>query len=346
MDVKKLILDTVLSEGYSPLSPYEMYQMLEPYCVDESEFWRSLSSLELDYEIQFTKKGKIAKSSDMGFFRAKISASSRGDFGFATTDKGDYFVPPKFMRGAYHGDTVVIKRIDFLSKYYGKGNEAEVVEILERGVTETVGTLTVYNSGRRPVAYVTPENERLHLKIKINPKTLEAQDGDKVVVKINAYPKDENDFALGEIVENLGRSDSLEGNYRAILHANGISTSFAEETLNEARAVSCEPLDITGRLDLRNENIFTIDGADAKDLDDAVSIKATSEGYVLGVHIADVSHYVRPASYLDKEAIERGTSVYFVDKVVPMLPHELSNGICSLNGGEVPSWEAIFWPLR
>lgn len=333
MDVRKIILDTVDSCGYVPLSPYDMHLMLEPLGIDEGEFWRALSSLELDYEIQFTKKGKIAKAADMGFFKAKISASSRGDFGFAVTDDGDYFVPPKFMRGAYHGDTVVIKRIDYLSKYYGKGNEAEVVEILSRGVTETVGTLTVYNSGRRPVAYVTPENERLHLKIKVNTKSLEGQDGDKVVVKINAYPKDENDFALGEIVENLGRSDSLEGNYRAVLHANGISTSFSEEALNEAVAVSNEPLDLGGRLDLREEMIFTIDGADAKDLDDAVSLKVTDSGYVLGVHIADVSHYVRPASYLDKEAIERGTSVYFTDKVVPMLPKELSNGICSLNSG-------------
>ncbi len=334
MDVKKLILDTVESVGYVPLSPYDMHTMLSPFGVDESEFWRALSTLELDYEIQFTKKGKIAKAADMGFFKAKVSASSRGDFGFAVTDDGDFFIPPKFMRGAYHGDTVVIKRIDYLSKYYGKGNEAEVVEILERGASETVGTLTVYENGRRPVAYVIPENERLHLKIKINPKTLEAQDGDKVVVKINQYPKDEGDFALGEIVENLGRSDSLEGNYRAILHANGISTSFSEEALNEANLVSSEALDISDRLDLRNETIFTIDSADAKDLDDAVSIKVSDEGYVLGVHIADVSHYVRSGSYLDKEAIERGTSVYFTDKVVPMLPKELSNGICSLNGGE------------
>ena len=334
MDVKKLILDTVESDGYVPLSPYDMHTILSQFGVDESEFWRALSSLELDYEIQFTKKGKIAKASDMGFFKAKISASSRGDFGFAITEDGDFFVPPKFMRGAYHGDTVVIKRIDYLSKYYGKGNEAEVVEILSRGTDETVGTLTIYSNGRRSVAYVTPENERLHLKIKVNTKNLEASDGDKVVVRLNAYPKDESDFALGEIVEVLGRSDSLEGNYRAILHANGISTSFSEETIDEARSVSVEPLNINGRLDLRNETVFTIDGADAKDLDDAISLRVTENGYILGVHIADVSHYVRSGSHLDKEAIERGTSVYFTDKVVPMLPKELSNGICSLNGGE------------
>ena len=190
MDVKKLILDTVDGQGYVPLSPYDMNSMLSPLGVDESEFWRALSALELDYEIQFTKKGKIAKGTDMGFFKAKISASSRGDFGFAVTDDGEFFIPPRFMRGAYHGDTVVIKRIDYLSKYYGKGNEAEVVEILERGANEAVGTLTVYGNGRRLIAYVTPENERLHLKIKVNTKSLEASDGDKVVV---------NKFAGSEI---------------------------------------------------------------------------------------------------------------------------------------------------
>lgn len=333
MDIEKLILDTVSETGYVPLTPYEMFAFFEGYGFDESEFWRALSSLELDYEVQFTKKGKIASASEMGYLKGELSASARGDFGFVMTDDGDYFIPPKFMNGAYHGDIVVIKRLDFLSKYYGKGNEAEIVSITKRGISELVGTLTIYSNGRRPLAYVTPENERIHLKVKINPKTLEAQNGDKVVCKINSYPKVEGDFALGEITEVLGKSDSLEGNYRAILHSNGIVTTFPERVISEADMVSCEPLEIKGRLDLRDKTIFTIDGEDAKDLDDAISLEKIEGGYILGVHIADVSHYVRPNSELDKEAIRRGTSVYFTDKVVPMLPKSLSNGICSLNGG-------------
>lgn len=333
MDIEKLILDTVSQNSYVPLSPYDMFALFEGYGFDESEFWRALSSLEVNYEVQFTKKGKIALASEMGYLKGILSSSSRGDFGFVNVGEDEYFIPPKFMAGAYHGDTVVIKRIDHLSRYYGKGNEAEIVEILDRGIKTLVGTLEVYSNGRRPLAYVTPENERIHFKVKISTKNLEAQSGDKVVCKLNAYPKGEGDFALGEITENLGKSDTLEGNYRAILHSNGISTSFSERTISEADEVSSQPLDLSGRVDLRNEIIFTIDSHDAKDLDDAISLRVTEDGYILGVHIADVSHYVKSGSQLDKEAIARGTSVYFTDKVVPMLPKALSNGICSLNGG-------------
>ncbi len=335
MDIKKLILDTIDSPGYVPLLPYEMLEFLSEHQIEDSDFWRALSSLEGEYDVQFTKKGKIASAKEMGYLKGEFSSSSKGAFGFVVTENGDFFIPPKFTNGAYHGDRVVIKRIDFSSKYYGKGNEAEIVDIIEYGIKAVVGTLTIYSNGRRPVAYVTPDNERIRFKVKVSPKELaDAKNGDKVVCKINAYPKDENDFAIGKIVENLGKADSLEGNYKAILYTNGIGITFPERVLEDAQRVSEEPIDITGRLDLRSETIFTIDSADAKDLDDAISIKKTEDGYILGVHIADVSNYVTEGSSIDKEAIERGTSVYFTDKVVPMLPKSLSNGICSLNGGE------------
>ena len=335
MDIKRLILDTVESVGYVPLLPYEMLEYLSEYQIEDSDFWRALSSLEMNYDVQFTKKGKIASAKEVGYLKGDFSSSSKGAFGFVTTDDGDFFIPPKFTNGAYHGDKVVIKRIDFSSKYFGKGNEAEVVQIIEYGIKTVVGTLTVYSNGRRPVAYVTPDNERIRFKVKVLTKELSgAQNGDKVVCKINSYPKDENDFASGKILENLGKADSLEGNYKAILYTNGIGITFPERVLSDAQKVSEEKVEIGNRLDLRNETIFTIDSADAKDLDDAISIKETEQGYILGVHIADVSNYVTEGSSIDKEAIERGTSVYFTDKVVPMLPKSLSNGICSLNGGE------------
>ena len=333
MNIEKLIMDMVSMPSYLPLTPYDMFLSLEGQGIEESDFWRALSSLELNYDVQFTKKGKIALAREMGYLKGDFSASSRGGFGFVTTEDGDYFVPPKFIGNAYHGDLVVIKRIDYLSKYYGKGNEAEIVEILKRGIDTLVGTLTTYNNGKRLHAYVTPENERIHFKIKVNSKNLQGHAGDKVVCRVTDFPKNENEYASGEIVEVLGRADSLEGNYRAILHANGISIAFPENVLAEAKEVSLEKIEKGERLDLRDEVIFTIDSHDAKDLDDAISLKETENGYILGVHIADVSHYVRAGSRLDKEAIERGTSVYFTDKVVPMLPKELSNGICSLNGG-------------
>ena len=333
MDIEKLILDTVSQTGYVPLTPYDMFLSFEEYGFEESDFWRALSSLELNYDVQFTKKGKIALAREMGYLKGDFSASGKGGFGFVTTEDGDYFIPPKFIGNAYHGDLVVIKKIDYLSKYYGKGNEAEIVEVLKRGIDTLVGTLTTYNNGKRLHAYVTPENERIHFKIKVNSKNLIGHAGDKVVCKVTEFPKNENEYASGEITEVLGRADSLEGNYRAILHANGISTSFPENVIAEAKEVSQETIEKGARIDLRDEIIFTIDSHDAKDLDDAISLKVTDNGYILGVHIADVSHYVRAGSRLDKEAIERGTSVYFTDKVVPMLPKELSNGICSLNGG-------------
>ena len=127
MDIKKLILDTVDSPGYVPLLPYEMLEFLSEYQLEESDFWRALSTLENEYEVQFTKKGKIASAKEMGYLKGEYSSSSKGAFGFVTTESGDYFIPPKFTNGAYHGDRVVIKRIDFSSKFYGKGNEAEVV---------------------------------------------------------------------------------------------------------------------------------------------------------------------------------------------------------------------------
>ncbi|MBO5338467.1 MAG: ribonuclease R [Clostridia bacterium] len=333
MDIEKLIIETVEQPSYIPLTPYEMFTSFGECGFDESAFWRALSSLELDYSVQFTKKGKVASAKSMGYLKGDFSASGRGGFGFVTTEEGEYFIPPKFTALAYHGDRVVIKKIDYLSKYYGKGNEAEIVEIIKRGIDTLVGTLTIYNSGKRLHAYVIPENERIHFKVKVNTKNLQGHDGDKVVCKITDYPHEENGYASGEIVEVLGRADSLEGNYRAILHANGISVTFPERVVAEAKEVSSEQVSSNGRVDLRDEIIFTIDSADAKDLDDAISLKVTENGYILGVHIADVSHYVKAGSPLDKEAIQRGTSVYFTDKVVPMLPKELSNGICSLNGG-------------
>ncbi|MBQ8545674.1 MAG: ribonuclease R [Clostridia bacterium] len=334
MDIKRLVIDEINSQNYVPLLPYELFECLSSHGIEEGDFWRAISTLESEYDIQFTKKGKIASAREMGYLKGEFSASSKGGFGFVMTEDGDFFIPPKFTNGAYHGDKVVIKRIDCFSKYYGKGNEAEIVAITEFGIKTLIGTLTIYLNGRRPVAYVTPDNERIHFKVKIPYKALgDATDGDKVACKVNLYPKDDNDFASGEILEVLGRADSLEGNYKAILHSNGISVSFPQAVLDEADAVSQEKIDISGRADLRDEIIFTIDSADAKDLDDAISLRVTENGYVLGVHIADVSHYVRQGSLLDKEAIERGTSIYFTDKVVPMLPKALSNGICSLNGG-------------
>lgn len=336
-NIKNAILDLINGENYIPLSPNEMLGLFNDngQSFDDGDFWRTVQEMEgEDFSIAFTKKNKIVTAESVGQYKGTYSASSRGGFGFVTTEKGEFFVPPSLTFCALNGDTVVCKRLDRGSRYFGKGNEAEIVAILERGVNEIIGTLTLYGNGKGQAGHITPDNDRIHSSILVSQKALNgAAHGDKVVGKIISYPKAEQDPIRCEIVEVLGRADSQEANYRAILHSNFITTAFPDKVLKEAEDVSSEEIIDTGRVDFRNNIVFTIDSHEAKDLDDAVSIEVTDEGYILGVHIADVSHYVGKGSQLDKEAFKRGTSVYFTDKVVPMLPKALSNGICSLNEG-------------
>lgn len=334
--IKELILDKLSWDSYIPLSPGDMLYEISPKGeINEEDFWRVLYKMEESYDVGLTKKGKITRPSDVGIFKGIFSASPRGDFGFVVTDKGDFFIPPKLTQGALNGDEVAIKKIEMSSKFYGKGNEAEVIKVTKRSLESYIGTFKVLvHNGNRSIGTVIPDNDKIKLSVTVSFKHFNgASDGDKVVCKINSFPVNEFSGAKGEILEVLGKADSQEANYKAVLVENGIVTEFSDDVLNEADKVASEPLSSDGRADLRNETIFTIDGEDAKDLDDAISVKETEHGYILGVHIADVSHYVREGSKIDTEAINRGTSVYFTDKVVPMLPKALSNGICSLNGG-------------
>ena len=334
--IKELILDKLSWDSYIPLSPGDMLYEISPKGeINEEDFWRVLYKMEESYDVGLTKKGKITRPSDVGIFKGIFSASPRGDFGFVVTDKGDFFIPPKLTQGALNGDEVAIKKIEMSSKFYGKGNEAEVIKVTKRSLESYIGTFKVLvHNGNRSIGTVIPDNDKIKLSVTVSFKHFNgASDGDKVVCKINSFPVNGFSGAKGEILEVLGKADSQEANYKAVLVENGIVTEFSDDVLNEADKVASEPLSSDGRADLRNETIFTIDGEDAKDLDDAISVKETEHGYILGVHIADVSHYVREGSKIDTEAINRGTSVYFTDKVVPMLPKALSNGICSLNGG-------------
>ena len=334
--IKEAILDTLSYDCYVPLTPSQLFFEISPNEEFlEDDFWRTLYEMEDNYLVGVTKKGKITKASEVGAYRGIFSASARGDFGFVTTDKGEFFIPPKFTRGATNGDEVVIKKFEMGSKFYGKGNEAEILKILKRSLESYVGTFKILlHNGARSMGIVVPDNEKIRLSATVSAKHFNgAKDGDKVVCKINSFPSNEFSTCRGEILEVLGATDSKEANYKAVLVENGIITEFSDETLKEADLVAMEEISPKGRLDLRDKVIFTIDGADAKDLDDAISIERADFGYILGVHIADVSHYVRAGSKIDEEAINRGTSVYFTDKVVPMLPKVLSNGVCSLNSG-------------
>lgn len=236
--------------------------------------------------------------------------------------KNDFFVPRHSVNGAFHGDTVLAAIVK------GGDNEASVLKILKRGATRIIGTaevtrqkITVYpDNGKFPPVFVAPSLSG------------GARDGDKVVCEISSYPKGK--LPGGKIVEILGESGELECEEISIIRSFGLETEFPDGVLQEAREVAAETVVLGSRRDLREKLIFTIDGEDTRDVDDGVSLEFKDGNYVLGVHIADVSHYVKYKSALDNNAYSRGTSVYFPDRVLPMLPKELSNDACSLNEGE------------
>ena len=270
-----------------------------------------------------------------------FSGTERG-FGFVTADaefdlRADVFIPARMCRGALTGDRVAIEvqkrdlkpRAD--AKFHAEG---EVVEILERGITTFCGTLIIdaHLLGRSFSPYrVIPDNPRYTFEAEID-EIGDIPLGNKVEARLLDYGSGKRP-PKGEILRDLGKALSLGANYESVLLANGVRTEFPLQAVRCAEEAAKEPITEKGRLDLRDEVIFTIDGADAKDLDDAISLTVKPGGYTLGVHIADVSHYVRYGTPTDKEAFARGTSVYFIDKVVPMLPECLSNGVCSLNAG-------------
>ncbi|MBQ6893055.1 MAG: ribonuclease R [Clostridia bacterium] len=276
--------------------------------------------------------------SDTVRIEGTFSGTEHG-YGFVTADESfklndDIFIPARHTGGAFTSDRVAIgvKKRELKSKGEKFHAEGEVIEILERGVKEFCGTLILDTRllGRSFSPYrVIPDNPRLGLEAEIDDiKNIDI--GNKVEVKLLDYGKGPRP-PKGEIVRDLGKTFSLGANYESVLFEHGIRTEFPIEAIRCAEEAAKEPITEKGRLDLRDKVIFTIDGADAKDLDDAISLDVTENGYTLGVHIADVSHYVRYGTPTDKEAFARGTSVYFTDKVVPMLPKCLSNGVCSLN---------------
>lgn len=259
---------------------------------------------------------------------ATFQANARG-FGFLLRDDGgeDLFVAPSKTNGAFNRDKVLYRIL------HGVKGEAEILRVLERGMTNVVGTYDKSHGAR----FVLPDEQRFVSDVFIPPKKdMGAKNGQKVVVHITRFPDDNRNSPEGEIVEILGFPNERNVDMMSVAASFGLTDVFPQNVARCAQAApqSVSARDLAGRRDLRKECIFTIDGEDAKDLDDAVSIKQNSDGtYTIGVHIADVSHYVPAGGDVDEEAFNRGTSVYFPEKVFPMLPRELSNGICSLFEG-------------
>lgn len=295
---------------------------------DTKSFYNALNQLKNEGAVSVNKKHRIRPAEEKKTVKAKIVSLSKG-FAFARPEDGgeDLFIHVNHLNRAFIGDTVVLKNV----KESEKGPSADVHLISEKSSRMITGTLC-RGSG---LCELIPDGAiRYHIPVeKDSAKNI--RNGDKVQAEIHRTPR--TSLLSARIVKVYGNSGSAKICADAIIDQNGIKTNFSEEVLEEARRISGQTIteqDLKGRLDLRKTSICTIDGADAKDLDDAISVSRTKNGYKLGVHIADVSHYVKEGGALDAEAMERGTSVYFADRVIPMLPKELSNGVCSLNAGE------------
>ena len=299
----------------------------------KNELKDALDSLIADGKVMKNKKNRFAVSAHYGCVAGTYLATERA-FGFVTPDVAegepkpdDLFIPPNAGGGAWHGDRVLVKLTE---RKNGRGRrEATVIRVLRRAGNELTGALV-----QRGNAYFVQPTSKKYPEIMIDRHSLgDARVGDRVAVSVSHYG-DEKFMPQGVIQADLGEDGTMEASIAAILHENAVFDFFPDEVLRQADAIPQEvdPAALHGRLDLRDKLIFTIDGDDAKDFDDAVSLDRLDNGhYLLGVHIADVSHYVTPGSPLDQEAYRRGTSVYYPGHVVPMLPFALSHGICSLN---------------
>ncbi len=328
---KKVILDLVQEEFYVPMKEKELAVMLQVKKEDRAELNRLLNELLAEGELSITKKGKFikAKKSDKELTGTFISHPK--GFGFVEIEgrDEDLYIPEDCVNGAFHKDTV---RVSLLSGQRGRRQEAQVIEIISRGITRVVG---IFDKSSKNYGFVIPDNARITNDIFVpSERSKGAVSGHKVVCEITDYGKD-NRKPEGKIVEILGHINDPGVDIMSIVKGYELPTEFPEKVMHQAENVSNEvsEADILGRRDLRSVQMVTIDGEDAKDLDDAVSLTVENGLYKLGVHIADVTNYVQENSALDWEAKKRGTSVYLVDRVIPMLPHKLSNGICSLNAG-------------
>ena len=330
---EEAILNFLADESYVPMKAKEMAFVLGIEKERYSEFREVLDKLVSEFKIQCTKKGKYMLIDANLYKTGEIRLNAKG-FGFVKLENSEeeIFIAEKNMNNALNGDLVVIQIIEDY-EYSKDHSEGRVVKILKHEKSKVVGTF----KNSRNFGFVVPDDRNFGTDIFISKNNFGgAKNNQKVVVKILKFAE-KGKKAEGKIIEVLGNIDEAGVDMLSLVKEYDLPYEFPEPVIAEAKSLKLEVKeeDLKHRLDLRNEEIFTIDGEDAKDLDDGVCVKKLDNGnYELGVHIADVSHYVKGNSNLDKEAIIRGTSVYMMDRVIPMLPTELSNGICSLNAGE------------
>lgn len=327
------VLNFMKEQAYKPMTYQELEQAFAIEGADNFKtFLKLLNGLEEAGLIYRTRNDRYGVPERMNLVRGRVQAHAKG-FAFLIPDEKehpDVYLHANDLKSAMNGDIVLVR---VTSQSEGGGRlEGEVVRVVSRAVTQLVGTFEHHET----FGFVIPDDKRINRDLFIPQESMNgAVTGQKVVARIVTYPEGRS-AATGEIIEILGHKDDPGVDILSIIRKHQLPEGFPDEVMAEAEAapdrITEEEIAQQGRRDLRDQTIVTIDGEDAKDLDDAVNVERLPSGnYKLGVHIADVGYYVRENSALDQEAYRRGTSVYLVDRVIPMLPHRLSNGICSLN---------------
>ncbi|MGM9552003.1 MAG: ribonuclease R [Clostridia bacterium] len=341
MDRKEKLASFIESELYVPMTMDDISHVLAVPKEDKPQLLKILDELESDGVVILTKKRKYVSCKKGGYIVTEFAGSGK-EYGFARMENGeDLFIPPDKTKGAIDGDRVLIRPVG--KGKDGKSGECEVVKIIKRNTLRFVGT---YKQDKY-YGTVKADNARIGSLFMVTQEdSLGALNNQKVLCEIERYPSSDY-YAVAKVIEILGFPEDFGVDVLSVVYNYGFEIPFPEDVLREIENIPDEVSEIEpGRLDLTDKIIFTIDGIDTKDIDDAVSVEKVGDLWRLGVHIADVSNYVKIGSALDKEALKRGTSVYLADRVIPMLPPKLSNGICSLNEGVLRNAMSVFMDIN
>ena len=334
MNFKEKILAFMKEEAYKPLTFQELLKEFEIEGKMKKELLIALNELEDEGKIIFTRTERYGVPEKMNLIIGILEGHQKGYAFLRPDDKNlkDFFISPVDMNGAMHGDRVIVRPMKVSEEV--KSPEGKVIRIIERANQFVIGTF----QKSRHFGFVVPDDKRIAFDIFVPREEFNnAEANNKVSVKITEWP-DQRKNPEGKIVEVIGDIEDTKTHIEAVLLSKKVRQVFPEDVIKEAIRVSEDGIheqELKRRKDLRDLPIITIDGSDAKDLDDAVyAEKINEDEYKLGVYIADVTHYVKEDRKIDKEALKRATSIYISDRVIPMLPKELSNGVCSLNPGE------------
>ena len=342
-NLKKRISEFINSDDYEPMSKEDLLKIFDIGDIHVYEFHNLIDEMERELYLIKNKQKLIFPYNGSGFVGTFIS--NRKGFGFVQSDKDgvqDLYIKSEDVNGAMHGDRVFADITVHASGF--KRAEGKIIEVIKHVTTEIVGVFKPHEH----FGFVVPKRNEFKYDVYIQEKFFNgAKEDDVVLVEITKWASVDKK-PEGKIIEVLGNKNSRGIEIESIIREHGLPLEFNQKVLDNANhvAVPIPEEEYERRRDLRDETIFTMDGADAKDLDDAIQVKQLSNGnYLLGVHIADVTHYVKEKSNLDKEALKRATSVYLVDKVIPMLPKQLSNGVCSLNPNEDKLTLSVFMEI-